>query len=38
MASAVKTTVTELPQSRARVEVEIPSDELGRAIELRTGQ
>jgi trigger factor len=33
MATAVKTTVTELPQSRARVEVEVATDELGRAIE-----
>ena len=33
MASAVKTTVTELPQSRVRVEAEIPADEVQRTLE-----
>src|ERR1700729_438012 len=33
MASAVKTTVTELPQSRVRVEVEVPTAEVSRALE-----
>jgi trigger factor len=33
MATAVKTTVTELPQSRVRVEVEVPSEEVNRAAE-----
>src|SRR5579872_1158195 len=33
MSTTLKTTVTDLPQSRARVEVEVPTDELGRAVE-----
>ena len=33
MATAVKTTVTELPQSRVRVEAEIPADEVQRTLE-----
>jgi trigger factor len=33
MPATVTTTVTELPQSRARVEVEIPADEVARAVE-----
>jgi trigger factor len=41
MATSVKTTVTELPQSRVRVEVEVPADEVTRALEaaaLRIGR
>ena len=33
MATAVKTTVTELPHSRVRVEAEIPADEVQRSLE-----
>src|SRR5579864_5954796 len=33
MSTTLKTTVTDLPQSRARVEVEVPGDEVGRALE-----
>jgi trigger factor len=33
MSASVATTVTELPQSRARVEVEVPADEVARAVE-----
>ena len=33
MASQVKTTVTELPESRVRVEVEVAADEVSRAVE-----
>jgi trigger factor len=35
MATAVKTTVTELPHSRVRVEAEIPADEVQRTLENR---
>jgi trigger factor len=33
MASAVKTTVTELPESRVRLEAEVPPDEVNRSLE-----
>ena len=33
MATAVKTTVTELPESRVRVEAEVPADEVQRTLE-----
>src|SRR5919112_5066298 len=33
MAAAVKTTVTELPESRVRVEAEVPADEVERSIQ-----
>jgi len=33
MATAVKTTVTELPESRVRVEAEVPADEVERALQ-----
>src|SRR5436853_711300 len=33
MASAVKTTVTELPESRVRVDAEVPADELERSMQ-----
>jgi trigger factor len=35
MATAVKTTVTELPHSRVRVEAEIPPDEVQRSLEMQ---
>ena len=35
MATAVKTTVTELPHSRVRVEAEIPADEVQRSLEMQ---
>src|SRR5579871_1355815 len=38
MPTAVKATVTDLPQSRVRVDVEVPSEELGRAVEAAARQ
>ena len=35
MATAVKTTVTELPHSRVRVEAEVPADEVQRSLEMQ---
>src|SRR3954452_7899240 len=35
MATAVKTTVTELPHSRVRVEAEVPAEEVQRSLEMQ---
>jgi len=38
MSATVSTTVTELPESRARVEVEVPAEEVGRAVDAAARQ
>jgi trigger factor len=38
MATAVKTTVTELPESRVRVEAEVPADEVQRSVERKAAE